>query len=386
MKRVFAFAVTAVFLSTCLSVAASAAMIPKEAFYQTEHTFVLDEIQKNTYKNDLGQTVIQYSNIDRFEDENTTGQLSKEASMELAKAILKEVRGNDVLYILSEDYILEALTYQEVIETVSYIKTQEDGTCQYMSKEAMLADIGKFLPNNQNSGLLLSATPPSDFIDERTSSDGYMKLVTTAVRVKSPPSCYDEQEHYYLLSVYSQWLIEPLYTYEDVLALSYGTAIYDDSYGVYAYISESELCSVCDYSNSFYYDEIYKNDTANYNKPGANKYIEIDFPGGTGVACYVNFVKHIGSCKHVVLTSDVPMNCAYINKMKSYLQTRVSSQGNNFEVRSAYSHKWTGIGSISVSFPGPSIGFSAVSNITNYYGETLRVTYISSINPNFPSF
>lgn len=46
MKRVFAFAVTAVFLSTCLSVAASAAMIPKEAFYQTEHTFVLDEIQK----------------------------------------------------------------------------------------------------------------------------------------------------------------------------------------------------------------------------------------------------------------------------------------------------------------------------------------------------
>ena len=58
MKRVFAFVVTTIFLSTCLSIAASAAMIPKEAFYQTEHTFVLDEIQKNTYKNDLILTVL----------------------------------------------------------------------------------------------------------------------------------------------------------------------------------------------------------------------------------------------------------------------------------------------------------------------------------------
>ncbi len=379
MKNKIAFFVAVFFIAACLTSTLSAGFVSPSAFYQTESAVVLDGgVQKNIYQNSLGQTMIQYPNLDAYIDKELAKSTCPNDSMKIAEEIIKEVRGSDILSVLPEDYILEALTYKEVFQTVSYIKTNENGTTQYMSKDAVMQEIAEI---EQHTVSTLSEFP-SDFVNDRTSSDGYMRLVTTAVRVEDPPTCYDDRNHYYLISVYSEWLIRPTYTYEDVLALAYGTAIYDDAYGVYAYLSQTGTCSVCDNTTNEFYEEIYRNDTPDYYGPEAEDYLSIDFPGGCGVSCYVNFTQYTGMCTH-----DSPLNASLTSQMESYLQTRVYSQSWDFEVRSGYSHKWTGIGSISVSIAagGASISFSSFSNTTDYFGTPLTVTYLSSVNPAFPS-
>lgn len=383
MKRRFALLIALVFVFAGFASTVSAAVISPTVFYQTEKATVLDGVQKDTYQNGLGQTVIQYSNLDAYIDKSLTKSSNTKASLEVAKEIIKEVRGAEVLSILPEEYILEALTYEEAFQTISYIKTNQDGTAQYMQEDEIMQEIAEI----KQTALSAQSELPSDFVNDRTSSDGYMRLVTTAVRVSDPPTSYDDRNHYYLISVYSEWLIMPTYTYEDLLALAYGTAVYDDNYGVYAYVTQSEACEYCDYTDSYYYEEIYRNDTPSYNNSEASDYLEIDFPGGCGVSCYVNFVKQINSCYHYIAASDAPIDSVYATEMTSYLQTRVYSQSWDFEVRAGYSHKWLGLGSISVSFSlsGASISFSSFSNTTDYFGTPLTVTYLSSINPSFPS-
>lgn len=383
MKRRFALLIALVFVFAGFASTASAAMISPTVFYQTEQATVLEGVRKDTYQNGLGQTVVQYSGLDSYIDSALAERDGSTASLEVAKKIIKEIRGANMLSILPEEYILEALTYEEVFQTISYIKTSQDGTAQYMQEDEIMKEVAKIKQTASSAQSEL----PSDFVNDRTSSDGYMRLVTTAVRVSDPPTCYDDRNHYYLISVYSEWLIMPTYTHEDLLALAYGTAVYDDNYGVYACISQSEACKFCDYTDSYYYDEIYRNDTPDYNKPEASDYLEIDFPGGRGVSCYVNFVKQINLCNHYIEEADTMMGGSYTTEMSSYLQTRVYSQSWDFEVRAGYSHKWTGIGSISVSFSteGASISFSSFWNTTDYFGTPLTVTYLSSVNPSFPS-
>ena len=383
MKRRFALLIALVFVFAGFASTASAAMISPTVFYQTEQATVLEGVRKDTYQNGLGQIVVQYSGLDSYIDSALAERGGSTASLEVAKKIIKEIRGANMLSILPEEYILEALTYEEVFQTISYIKTSQDGTAQYMQEDEIMKEVAKIKQTASSAQSEL----PSDFVNDRTSSDGYMRLVTTAVRVSDPPTCYDDRNHYYLISVYSEWLIMPTYTYEDLLALAYGTAVYDDNYGVYACISQSEACKFCDYTDSYYYDEIYRNDTPDYSKPEASDYLEIDFPGGRGVSCYVNFVKQINLCNHYIEEADTMMGGSYTTEMSSYLQTRVYSQSWDFEVRAGYSHKWTGIGSISVSFSteGPSISFSSFWNTTDYFGTPLTVTYLSSVNPSFPS-
>lgn len=383
MKRRFALLIALVFVFAGFASTASAAMISPTVFYQTEQATVLEGVRKDTYQNGLGQTVVQYSGLDSYIDSALAERGGSTASLEVAKKIIKEIRGANMLSILPEEYILEALTYEEVFQTISYIKTSQDGTAQYMQEDEIMKEVAKI----KQTALSAQSELPSDFVNDRTSSDGYMRLVTTAVRVSDPPTCYDDRNHYYLISVYSEWLIMPTYTYEDLLALAYGTAVYDDNYGVYACISQSEACKFCDYTDSYYYDEIYRNDTPDYSKPEASDYLEIDFPGGRGISCYVNFVKQINLCNHYIEEADTMMGGSYTTEMSSYLQTRVYSQSWDFEVRAGYSHKWTGIGSISVSFSteGPSISFSSFWNTTDYFGTPLTVTYLSSVNPSFPS-
>ena len=380
MKRVFAFVVTTIFLSTCLSIAASAAMIPKEAFYQTEHTFVLDEIQKNTYKNDLGQTMIQYSNIDRFVDENTTTQSSREASLEIAKKIIVAVEGTDVLNDLPDEYLMEALTYKEATQTISYVKACADGTLQYMSEDAIFEEIGGKIQNSGLSGSVSSMNVSDSWEDDTISDDGYMKLVITAVLVENPSSSVDERDHYYLVSAASYWLIEPTYTYEDVLALCFGSAIYDDTYTDFARIYELELCRKCSNFYEFCYDETYSKDGQSYNDPEGKNHLQIIYPSGAGIACRVNFDKDLGSCEHYESMAGCNVDYSYISMMFSYVRSRVLTK-DHFTIHCAYGHKWLGIGSISVSIaPGAgkgagSIGFSTEWKLTTYLGRPVTILY-----------
>lgn len=376
MKRRFALLIALVFVFAGFASTASAAMISPTVFYQTEQATVLEGVRKDTYQNGLGQTVVQYSGLDSYIDSALAEKGGSTASLEVAKKIIKEIEGTDILSSLPEEYLMEALTYQEATQSISYIKASPDGTLQYVSEKEMIAEIGEKLDREQ----LLASADDGSFEGEWTSDDGYMKLVTTAVRVESPETSVDDRNHYYIVSAASYWLIEPTYTYEDVLALSFGSAIYDDSYTDFARIYELTLCKFCSNFSEMLYDETYTANGYEYNDPEGSEHLNIIYPsGGAGIACRVNFVKFTEDCYHN------GYDLSYIDMMFSYVRSRVYSQGDDFTISSAYSHKWIGLGSIDVSISvgkgslGGSIGFSGQTVHTDYWGRPVTVAYNSAI-------
>lgn len=375
MKHRFALAMAVIFLFAGLASTASAVMISPAVFYQTEQATVLEGVRKDTYQNGLGQTVVQYSGLDSYIDGALAERGGSTASLEVAKKIIKEIEGTDILSSLPDEYLMEALTYQEATQSISYIKASPDGTLQYVSEKEMIAEIGEKLDREQ----LLASADDGSFEGEWTSDDGYMKLVTTAVRVESPETSVDDRDHYYIVSAASYWLIEPIYTFEDVLALSFGSAVYDDSYTDFARIYELELCRICSNFREMLYDESYTANGYEYNDPKGSEHLNIIYPsGGAGIACRVNFVKSVGGCLHFY--GDQYIDCGYIDMMFSYIRSRVLAK-DHFTISSAYAHKWLGIGSISVSItPGVaqgagSIGFSTEWKSTNYYGRPVTILY-----------
>ncbi len=380
MKRRFALLIALVFVFAGFASTASAAMISPTVFYQTEQTTVLEGVRKDTYQNGLGQIVVQYSGLDSYIDSALAERDGSTASLEVAKKIIKEIEGTDILSSLPEEYLMEALTYQEATQSISYIKASPDGTLQYVSEKEMIEEIGEKLDREQ----LLASADDGSFEGEWTSDDGYMKLVTTAVRVESPETSTSTRNHYYIVSAASYWLLEPLYTYEDVLALSFGSAVYDDSYTDFARIYELELCGQCTNFNEMLYDESYTANGYEYNDPEGSEHLNIIYPsGGAGIACRVNFVKSVGGCTHYCEGQYVDFG--YLDMMFSYVRSRVYSQGDDFTISSAYSHKWIGIGSIDVSISvgkgslGGSIGFSGQIMRTDYWGRPVTVAYNSAI-------
>lgn len=384
MKNKIAFFIAVFFIAACLTPTLSAGSVSPSAFYQTESTIVLDGgVQKNIYQNSLGQTMIQYPNLDAYIDKELAKSTDPNDSMKIARNIISKIEGNSILTDLPNEYLMEAFTYQEATQTVSYIKASSNGTLQYISEDLMLEEIGKRL---QQERFLSSSSTNGSFEGNWTSDDGYMKLVTTAVRVESPESSTNSLNHYYIVSASSYWLIEPTYTYEDVLALSFGSAIYDDSYTDFARIYELELCREC---NNFYellYDEMYTAEGYEYNNPEGSEHLNIIYPnGGAGIACRVNFDKDLGICEHYTDMAGVYVDYSYIDTMFSYIRSRVYSQGSDFTISSAYSHKWASIGSIDVSISvgkgslGGSIGFSGQVMRTDYWGRPIKVDYNSII-------
>ena len=376
MKKKIAIVLFVALLFSCMSQIIFASSISPETFYQTKASTVLTNVQKNEYQNKQGQKLIQYQNIDSYVQKSLASKNSEASSLEVAKEIIKEIDGNAVLIDLPEEYILEALTYKETTQTISYVKASSDGTTELVDEGAVIKELEKKL---KLKTLNNTSTTPTE--NETISDDGYMKLVLTATLVERPSYSTDDTERFYLVSAASYWLIEPLYTYEDVLALSFGSAVYDTMYEDFARIYELELCRKCDNFYQFCYDETYPSGGhPSYNDPEGKNHIQIFNPSGAGVACRVNFDKNIGECNHFEEMAGTNVDYSYIDMMFSYVRSRVIAT-NHFTLFCEYAHKWTGIGSIGVSIaPGAgkgagAISFSAKTDFTTFRSKALTIYY-----------
>ena len=126
MKNKIAFFIAVFFIAACLTPTLSAGSVSPSAFYQTESTIVLDGgVQKNIYQNSLGQTMIQYPNLDAYIDKELAKSTDPNDSMKIARNIISKIEGNSILTDLPNEYLMEAFTYQEATQTVSYINKFE---------------------------------------------------------------------------------------------------------------------------------------------------------------------------------------------------------------------------------------------------------------------
>ncbi|MBO5047104.1 MAG: hypothetical protein J6D19_01690 [Clostridia bacterium] len=344
-----------------------------EIYYQTATTTVLNGIQKNEYHNSNGQVMYQYNNIDTYVANNLSKRNLDQSAYELAKSIMTEIEGDSVEHLPTE-YIMDALTYTDVTQMVSYIKVKADGTQVYMSKDAMMDEIMALHENNSEY-----AVAPMSFDGDFVSEDGYMELTTTISQMITPSYCTDSRNKYYIISVISNWLIEPVQKFEDMLAFSYTPAIYNNHYTDYAYIVETAHCSECGkYYSVLNHSTTYSESGVSYSDSAASNHINIVYnQGGGGLSCHVNFVANPSSytCYHTV--NGISQDCVEITRMESSLRTCVYSQGNDFSTAVGYAHKWLSVGSISASFGIGTLGFSAsvVTKYTEYFARPVTVTY-----------
>ncbi len=342
-------------------------------YFQTATTTVLNGIQKNEYHNSNGQVMYQYNNIDTYVANNLSKRNLDQSAYELAKSIITEIEGDSAAN-LPKEYIMDALTYTDVTQMVSYIKVKADGTQVYMSKEAMMDEIMAIHENNSEY-----AVAPMSFDGDFVSEDGYMELTTTISQMITPSYSTDSRNKYYIISVISNWLIEPVQKFEDMLAFSYTPAIYNNHYTDYAYIVETAHCSECGkYYSVLNHSTTYSESGVSYSDSEASDHINIVYDqGGGGLSCRVNFIEKPLSytCYHTV--NGLSRDCVEITRMESSLRTCVYSQGYDFSTAVGYAHKWIGPGSLSASFGIGTLGFSLSAGIyyTEYFARPITVTY-----------
>ena len=376
MKKIIALFLTLLLTFMCMAPAVSAASISPDTYYQTGASVVLDGIQKNEYQNDNGTKIIEYTNIGDYVDSMLARRSSTLSSYDLAKSIALEIEG-DVAEHLPEKYIMETLTFQSAVQSVSYIKMKSDGTQEYLTESEMMAAIAA----TQGAPKIGARVSSTDIPDD----DGYMELTTTAYAMDTPDYCIDDRNHYYVVTVTARWLKEPFYKLEDALVLAYGGAIFNDNYEDFAHIWESVICTGCHETGGFFYYETASKEGRQYSEEDAKEHLEIIYPSGSaGIAAYVNFVEPENAfiCLHDSGSENNQVNNQKFDLMQSYIRSSVYSQGSDFSISSAYSHKEFVPGNIGVSISAGaggvsgSIGFDVATRHTDYFARPVTVTYL----------
>lgn len=298
-----------------------------------------------------GVETICYENIQEFKTELYT-VFPDISDLDVAKYILLYT-GNTLEEVnqLDDEYILEALTYGERIHSNSYIKTDKNGNQTIMSRNEMFDEITDSTP-------AIGIAPMSMW----TSSDGYMRLTTTASSTTGSVS----GRKYYILETTGKWLKTPINKGEDILAIG-TTAVFDNTYNYYGQYVQSIQCKtsygICD--NKTWTYTVSKNAGAN----SSNIKFEFDTSGNGGMALRFKLFSytcpHSGSLAHMI---SYP-------KMEAKLRFKVSLYNADAEVRPYYCHKQIGIGSVGVGFSqsGPSISFSFVGTKAVYAAEPLAI-------------
>lgn len=290
--------------------------------------------------------------------------------IQTAKTIYRYL-GKDEDYInrLPEDKLLEALTIEDCVETTNYIKYQENGTQTYLSEEQLVSELSNIGDDTQLSGkarILLNDAKKSyphlqsneAIFDDETrtiSNDGYLSLTTTSYRTtgKQPGRSY------YLIEAKANWLKEPFFKFEDVLAVT-SNATFDNDYNNYGYYHQTTIIDNCYYE---YFDNyIYKNTGAS--NPD---YIKFEYSAGIG-GIVLRF-----DMRTYNLSGSTAHKVDYAT-MEAFVRYKVSLNNNDGGVQAAYGHKQAGVGGISVSLSTGSIGLSVLlGKVAEYYGEPLSI-------------
>lgn len=255
-------------------------------------------------------TEIVYSGLQEFY--STVHELYPFVSdLELAQFTMTYT-GLDEYELNSEEQILEMLDFYSVTTNTEYVAISEDGECRAVSQEEMISPLATW-----------------------NSSDGYMKIDTTAADKGKNPQGYKQ----YVITAKATWLKFTLFRLTDTFAITYG-GVFDDSHIVSSTFTHNGKCSICGKTVTHFCQEEYNSAGGNVNDPG----IELDFAQANAVG--VKFDLQELSCIHSV---DGNLVNGLVDKtMYTTLQARILVPSLT-EVRAAYAHKTIGISDISIS-------------------------------------
>ncbi len=235
-------------------------------------------------------------------------------NLEEAKELIATLEGNAIAEALPEEYISQAMTYQEAKQSVVYWKMAENGNAETLSEEDFLTELKK-----QNAPKISSLL--ANVFGFSAKEYGYMKLITTAIRVDKPETCIDERNEYFIVSARAEWLYRPTWAEKGTLTLSYN-AIFDSNYKNIALLSETTSCKFCEETNH-------------------NVYAVTESKNGR-IDVYENAKNHVlltyrnGVTCDVTYANDIPCSHAFTENTTLYTCARVYSQESDFSVSATY--------------------------------------------------
>lgn len=304
---------------------------------------------------------------------------------EIAQEILDFCGYNDFRQSLQGNRLLEVLSYKSITRSAEYVHLSPCNAVETITEQEALRSSAEILTCSSMLSPLGSSVN-----DSFVSDDGYMNLATYASVIDAPITDTNPNHSYYMASAFSNWLIFPVQRYEDVLALSCGNAIFDMTFDNYAYALQFDRCGYTDcntaqreqwsqYALSGYDSFSSTRHDAGYTTYGTydpENHITLLYPASTAGAARVNYVGKLFECLHEPSTGH--LNCYVENiTMSAGVCARVYLQ-NGFDTnfQAAYSHKWTGIGNISVSIGADlGISFSSFSSRTDYFARPITVQF-----------
>ena len=270
---------------------------------------------------------------------------------EEAKALIAMLEGDAIAEALPEEYILQAMTYQDATQSVEYWKMAESGDAETLSEDDFFAEIEK-----QSAPKFPSLL--AKLFGISTKEYGYMKIITTAIRVDAPETCIDERNEYFIVSARAEWLYRPTWAEKGTLSLSYN-AVFDDNYKNIVLLSEMTSCKFCEETNRNVYAVTDSKNGRTDVFENANHHLALTYRNG--FSCDATYATTV-PCSHELT------ECTTL-----YTRLRIYSQEYDFTVSATYQpsnsplrfHFMNGLG---VTF--------VPSKDTTYHGAPLIVSYL----------
>jgi hypothetical protein len=270
---------------------------------------------------------------------------------EEAKALIAMLEGDAIAEALPEEYILQAMTYQDAKQSVEYWKMAENGNAETLCEDDFFAEIEK-----QSAPKISSLL--ANMFGFSAKEYGYMKIITTAIRVDAPETCIDERNEYFIVSARAEWLYRPTWAEKGTLNLSYN-AIFDANYKNIALLSEMTSCKFCEEMNRDVYAVSDSKNGRTDVFENANNHLSLTYRNG--FSCDATYATTI-PCSHKLT------ECTTL-----YTRLRIYSQEYDFTVSATYQpnnsplrfHFMNGLG---VTF--------VPSKDTTYHGAPLIVSYL----------
>lgn len=310
--------------------------------------------------------------INNFKDKIITrfGSLS---DVEIAKIIYSYFDITDAeIESMSDDELLDALKFSDCIRKTTYIKCSADGeqsivdfdeiSLQLVCSERLTSD-GIDLANTDKAAMLPKLLPVANSNNTQTStdsSDGYMRIVTQAMRMEDT---INGRTYFHLFGT-ATWLKAPFFHLEDIFAMTSNTQ-FDNSWNYTGSFYE-KVEEVDTWGNVITTNQHSLSISKNGGTTSPND-IRFEFANGLGgLGIYFN-LKYF--------PKNNPDNTHVYKKMEAKLHYRGSLYNSDGGVQAAYAHKEAGIGGISVSFSPTEIGFSAdiITDYSGYFGEPLSL-------------
>lgn len=370
LKVVFSVALTVLMMCTFVFTTNAATIEELVDLQLTTDALAEKYLMRSEYINDDGSEVIQIDNVNRFEDKLRASNKNS-SDKELAKTLYRYLgEREDVIDNLPDEMLLEVFDFNAATIVTNYIQYSENGEQTFLDSETMLqklavetsltSDGKEFVENSIYSQSESVVSPRGSVVT--TSNDGYMKLTTSAYETTGNV----ENRTFFIISARSQWLKEPNWKVQDVLAIT-SSATYDNTYNNYGYFEEwctQSLISNGDVVEEYYIkNSIYKNEGTDTPDDIWFEYTE----GIGGIALRFNMV-NIES----LYPSDV---CNYEYTMRSFVRFRASLYNVDGAVQAAYCHRLFSITDIKVDLATGDIDFSVVGGKEEYFGEPLAIYY-----------